>query len=347
MLEIGKTDSFEQNYMAKFEQLATSHGVFVKYERDRAGRDLGLHLTKNTKSGARQVTNSLVWFQMKGIMASTLSKQQFEAAGSISIQLDVEHLRHWFLDETPTHLVVYVESIDAFLVQNLRTYVEETWGKAILTLAQKTATVRVNKNSVLDDQAFSLLLAKADLTQWMKALGIGLDAAKTIRSFYSVIYSAGTAKDRGMTLGVFWRDWISKTRDEVKVVERPADFDGAVDEDWKVLQEHWQYRGIDIEASYDFFELFALEPVDEDAWGDEEEYDDDKTIELKNGDKVFSQNYANEFYECVIGARLNEYGHELFGHVKSLVDMGLIELREPDDEGHLFMSIAPFHARDV
>lgn len=345
MLEIGKTDSFEQNYMAKFEQLATSHGVFVKYERDRGGRDFGLHLTKNTKSGGRQVTNSLVWFQMKGVMASTLSKQQFEAAGSISIQLDVEHLRHWFLDETATHLVVYVESTDVFLVQNLRTYIETVWGKAILTLKQKTATVRVNRDSVLDDQAFALLLAQADLAQWMKALGIGLEAAKTLRSFHHVIYCAGTAEDRGMTLGVFWRDWISKTRDEVKVVERSIDFDGPVDKGWKVLQDHWQYGGVDIEDSYDFFDLFALEPFDEDAWGYEE--DDDKTIELRNGEKVFSPNCANEYYECVIGARLNEYGYELFGYVKSLVEMGLIELREPDDEGHLFMSIAPFHARDV
>src|SRR5436190_121857 len=101
MLVIGKTDSFEQGYMAKFEQLASDHGVFVKYERDRAARDIGLHLTKELKSGQKQVTNSLVWFQMKGVMATTLTKEQFEKAKSVKLSLDVEHLRHWFLDKEP------------------------------------------------------------------------------------------------------------------------------------------------------------------------------------------------------------------------------------------------------
>ena len=59
MLEIGETDVFEQAYMAKFKNFAAKFGEFVTYERDRAARDIGLHLTKPRRGGKKQVSSTL------------------------------------------------------------------------------------------------------------------------------------------------------------------------------------------------------------------------------------------------------------------------------------------------
>lgn len=351
MLVVGKTDAFEQNYMAKFEQLATHHGVFVKYERDRAARDIGLHLTKNMKSGKKQVTNSLIWFQMKGVMAATVPAEQFEGAKSVSLSMDIEHLRHWFLDKEPTHLVVYVESVDQFLVINLQDYVEKTWGRDILILDQKTATVTVPASSVLDEQAFAILLRYADIAQWTKALNADQADMRLLNRDTNLIYAIGTADKRGVNCGVLWRKWLSKMRHELRVAERSAQFDGDIDDGWEVIHEHWEYGGIDPEASYPYLELFALEDYDPatftNRWGEEELDEDGITVTLKNGDEVFGPNAANEYCEFVFGARLNARGDKLFAYVESLLKMGLLELRDSDAKGHTFLSIAPWHSRLV
>jgi Domain of unknown function (DUF4365) len=350
MLIIGKTDSFEQGYMAKFEQFASHHGVFVKYERDRAARDIGLHLTKDLKSGQKQVTNSLVWFQMKGVMATTLTKEQFEKAKVVKLSLDVEHLRHWFLDKEPTHLVVYVESVDTFLVMNLQDYVTEMWGKDILTLDQKTATIEVPSSSVLDKQAFDILVSFADMAQWAKALGADPADMKLLRRDSNLVNTLGTAEERNVEFGLLYRKWLSKMRDELCVAERPAGFDGDIGDGWKVIHQHWEFGGIDLENSYPYLDLFALEDYEPETitnrWGEEELVEDGETITLRNGDEVFGPNAANEYCEFVIGAVLNEYGKKLFDYVQTLLKLGLLELRD-SDEGGTFVSVAPWHSRMV
>lgn len=348
MLVIGKTDAFEQNYMAKFEQLATDHGVFVKYERDRAARDLGLHLTKDLKSGKKQVTNSLVWFQMKGVMATTLTLEAFKAAESVSLSMDVEHLRHWFLDKEPTHLIVYVEAAEQFLVMNLQDYVSKTWGRGILSLKQKTATVTVPANSVLDDQAFSILLRYADIAQWVKALDAEQRDIELVHRDCNLIYAIGTAEKRGAEHRVQWIKWLSKMRHELRVLEKIIDPSGKSSSDWETIHEHWQYGGINPESSYPYLELFGLEDDESDSfigfWDDKE---DGQTIVLKNGDEIFGPNACNEYCEFTIGARQNKYGQKLFGYVEELVDIGLLELRDSGSEGRTLFSVAPWHGRLV
>lgn len=351
MLIVGNTDAFEQNYMTKFEHLATSHGVFVKYERDRAARDIGLHLTKNLKSGQKQVTNSLVWFQMKGVMAKTLTKEQFDKAKGVKLSLDVEHLRHWFLDKEPTHLVVYVESADTFLVMNLQDYVSETWGRNILTLNQKTATVEVPTSSLLDKQAFSILLRLADIAQWAKALDADPADMRVLQRDVDLIHALGTAGNRNVEFGVLWRKWLSKMRHELRVAERPEGFDGDLDDGWDVIHEHWEFGGIDPEGSYPYLDLFALDDYEPETftnrWGEEELVDDGETITLKNGDEVFGPNAANEYCEFVFGAELNEYGNKLFAYLQQLVKLELLELRDVEKEGRTFIDVAPWNSRLV
>ncbi|MDO8502760.1 MAG: hypothetical protein Q7S20_13035 [Gemmatimonadaceae bacterium] len=78
-------DAFERRYMAAFEALAAQHGIVVKYQRDRAARDIGLHLTKPDREGAETLTSSLVWFQMKGITAAVLTKETFASSNYVKL----------------------------------------------------------------------------------------------------------------------------------------------------------------------------------------------------------------------------------------------------------------------
>ena len=134
MLTIGATDTFERDYMQRFRAFAGRFGEFVSYERDRGARDIGLHLTHTLASGKERLSTALCWFQMKGIMASTLPKSVFEKASVVQLSLDVVHLQYWFLQPTPTYLVVYVQSAEIFLVTNVQELVEKKWGKSILAL---------------------------------------------------------------------------------------------------------------------------------------------------------------------------------------------------------------------
>jgi len=54
---------FEDEYTDLFVSRFRRHGVTVKYERDRAARDIGIHLTA---PGSLDLSDVRVWFQLKG-----------------------------------------------------------------------------------------------------------------------------------------------------------------------------------------------------------------------------------------------------------------------------------------
>lgn len=237
MLAVGKTDAFERRYMEKFRMFASQFGEFVQYEHDRGARDIGLHLTHKLKSGQERLSSALCWFQMKGIMASTLSARDFENQDNISISLDLKHLKYWYLQPMPTYLIVYIESADNFLILNIQKYISETWGKEILVLNQKTATVYVSKDSVLDKQAFNLILVKSDIEEWKKALESDESNILLCRRDYNFIWHLGTAQERQVKHHVIFRKWLTKCRGELYILEHPL----SVKEDYQILQKHWQY----------------------------------------------------------------------------------------------------------
>lgn len=92
-MRIGQHDTFERKYMAKFRGIAATFGEFVEYERDRAARDIGLHLTSPKTGGGEVVSLALVWFQLKGIHARTLSAERFALAPNIELRMETHHLR--------------------------------------------------------------------------------------------------------------------------------------------------------------------------------------------------------------------------------------------------------------
>ena len=335
---IGASDAFERTYMQRFRALSAAFGEFVTYERDRGVRDIAMHLTQARQSGGERLSSALVWFQMKGIMAGTLPEAQFEATDLLSVSLEVGHLRYWYLQPVPTYLVVYVESADTFLVLNTSKYIDSTWGRYILKLDQQTATVKIPRESVLDKQAFRLILQENDIEQWKKALGTDNDQMGVCYRDYNLIWSLGTTRQSNVKHQLEFWDWQSKARGQLYIKE----LDGEGNQ--RILREHFQYRMDvhDLDDAYPHLEFYALDT--EDDWWDDDEELDAPPVTLENGDIVYGADAASEYFAYDFGVRLNETGLEMFEWIRLLVDAGLIEI---DDSAEEFISIAPWHGRSV
>ena len=293
MIIVGKTDAFEREYMEKFRVFASQFGEFVNYEHDRGARDIGIHLTHKLTSGKERLSSALCWFQMKGVMATTLSSADFDKSEKAKITLKVDHLRYWYLQPMPTYLALYIECIDTFFVLNLQKYVIDEWGKDILTLDQATATVYISKESVLDEQAFRLILAESDTEEWKKALGAEEDAVSVCLRDYDLIWHIGTAQDRNVGHKLVFMDWQSKTRGQFYIYERPQDSN----DEWHTLRKHLQYmmNVFDLERVYPYLEFYALEDDDDDDWG----YDEDDYIEALKWYR-----YSGHSEKCAINRQL-------------------------------------------
>jgi hypothetical protein len=343
MLKIGETDAFERKYMARFRGIAADHGEFVLYERDRGARDIGLHLTRKLRSGGEAPSGALCWFQMKGVMEKSLSKEELGKAKEVKLQIEVRHLRFWALQPVPTYLAVYVESVDSFLILNISQYIEDRWGTKILTLEQDSVTVTIPAVSVLDDQAFDLLLRQSDAEQWAKALKSQVSATRTIRADYNLIWHLGTATNRGVDHRMVFWDWQSKTRSQFWFRERASDGSGG----WLDLREHWQFMMNihQLESAYPYVEFFMTEVTEQ---VEVAPYTlimgEPPPLVLQNGDVLTGQNYFDEYFLYEAGVRLNDLGQDLFASVDFLAKVELLEIAVGEKE---VISVAPWHARSV
>ena len=343
MLIVVKTDNFERKYMEKFRSFSAQFGEIISYERDRGGRDIGIHLTHKFKSGKERLSTAICWFQMKGIMASTMSSSDYEMKKEIPISLKVNHLRFWYLQPVPTYLAIYIECVDHFLILNVKDYVTRSWGRKILTLDQITATVRVSKESLLDEQAFRLILSKCDLEEYQKALGVESHEVHFCVRDYNLIWHLGTAEEREVEHRIVFWDWQSKTRAQFYIQERAV----GSDENWITLREHWQYMMeiSDLQNAYPYLEYSA----DEDrecalSWEYEDQEYGPVNITLPNGDVIIGEDAAGEYFLYEMRVKLNEIGGQAFVWVKHLKKLGFVELNTEMKE---VISIAPWHGRDV
>ena len=343
MLLVGETDSFERMYMAKFRSFATKYGEIVNYERDRGGRDIGLHLTHKIGSGNERLSTAFCWFQMKGIMASTLSKSDYEDKREIPISLKVNHLKFWYLQPLPTYLAVYIESVDKFLIINVQEYISRSWGRKILTLEQRTATVRISRFSLLDEQAFRLILSRCDLAEYQKALDVESDEVRFCIRDYNLIWHLGTSEERKVEHRIVFWDWQSKTRAQFFIEEREA----GSNENWTTLREHWQYMMniSDLENVYPYLDVSADKNREfELSWEYEDEEYIPTCVTLSNGDVIRGEDAAGEYFLYEMRVQLNEIGSLAFSWVKQLNQLGLVELNSKMRE---VISTAPWHSRDI
>jgi hypothetical protein len=339
MLKIGATDAFERKYTQKFRNLAGTFGEFVMYERDRGARDIGLHLTRKLPSGGELLSRALCWFQLKGITETTMSAKEFGRTDPIKIPLKVRHLQYWYVQPMPTFLALFIESADKFLVLNLQKYVEEKWGRTIFELSQAEITIDVPTASHLDQNAFYQILVENDVREWALALGKDEGRMRLCRRDYDLIWHIGTARRRKVKHRLEIIDWQSKTRGEIHIQESQEEAD-----DWRTLRDHWQYMlgAEDVEKMYPYLELYSLDGED-DSWDD----DDDSWVpdlKLGNGDLIKGEDACGEYFVYITGVRLNPLGKSLLRSVRTLADIGLVEINEHLQE---CISIAPWERRSV
>ena len=166
---MGEHDELENRYMPNFEALLSTSGVIVEYRRDRAGIDTGLHLfargDKPTPKGDDRPywrpLASRVWFQLKGVHATTMSASKFEQAEYVPVQVGVEHLRFWFAAPEPVYLVVYVESVDKFIGLDVRDLVERRWAHTFYESTrdhQGEVTLRVPTAAIMGPDRIAALV---------------------------------------------------------------------------------------------------------------------------------------------------------------------------------------------
>ena len=273
MLKVGATDVFERVYTQKFRDLMGNFGEFVLYERDRGARDIGIHLTRRQSDGGNILSSSLCFFQLKGIMSSTLTASAYSSKPDVDIKLSVRHLQYWYLQPVPTFLALFAEAVDTFLVLNLKKYVTDRWGTSIFSLDQDTVKVSVPRTSILDRVAINHILNEGDVTAWATALRTDSETAALCVFEHGLIWHLGTSADRGVHHRLCYRDWQSKSRKELYFQESPI-----VSESWTYLRTHWQYllRSDRIPDMYPYLEF-----ADEESNFEDE--DDGETDEVTEG----------------------------------------------------------------
>jgi len=154
-------EDFEDDYTSKFEQRFRPRGLAIRYARDRAATDVGMHL--RTAPGSIELSGVRVWFQLKGKRATTYTREQFEAVEPIAVSVELDHLRFWYAGGEATYLVVYLESVDVFVAEDTRDVVDRMWGVAFLETAtfpadQRTVTVKLSPSWLLTDDMLDRML---------------------------------------------------------------------------------------------------------------------------------------------------------------------------------------------
>jgi hypothetical protein len=152
---IGPNDEFEAEYTERFRSLLRPYGEFLVYERDRCTVDLGLHLTRPRDVG-REVTANKVWFQLKGLRASSFSAEEFGGAEpTVPIDLPVRHLHFWYNSPEAVYVVLYIEAVELFLAEDARVLVERRFGYRLgefLNSEQKSLRVHLKKNAIMTQE---------------------------------------------------------------------------------------------------------------------------------------------------------------------------------------------------
>ena len=170
MVGLGDHDELENRYLPRFEPMLSESGVVVEYRRDRAGIDTGLHLfareekTTKNKHDKRPYWRALagrVWFQLKGVHASTMSADEFHEAKHVTVKVGVEHLKFWFAAPEPVYLVVYVEAVDTFVGVDVRELVEREWGQTFYASMRDRSgevTVHVSTAALINPERVASLV---------------------------------------------------------------------------------------------------------------------------------------------------------------------------------------------
>lgn len=153
---MGETDVFEQHYIARLEAILAAHGLIITHKRDRAALDVGLQLYGPVAYGTRPVSDVRVWFQAKGLQASTLPGSDFTRLSEVPVpNIKVDHVRYWYAAPEPVYLAVFIEAEDRFLAEDVREIVDRSGGieklNQLAAAGQATMTLPVASNASLEE----------------------------------------------------------------------------------------------------------------------------------------------------------------------------------------------------
>ena len=332
-MKIAANEDFEHRYTQAFRDFAASFGIFVTYERDRGTRDIGLHFTQYKKTGSKLVTPVLVWFQLKGIKRSQLSLQKYTKDKKLSISLRTNHLRFWYVAPQPTYLVIFVECAQEFLVANIQKLIRDEWGANILHSEQASHSVQIAINNKLDMHAMQLILRKNLIPILRHQMSDGGEDAEIFFRDSSFVMSLFDARRKHRKCRARVIKYMSKMRTEVY-------FEVYHHSQWHTLHSHWEFLLESFTESFPYLDLSLPDDKDQDLWEDDE-HGGDESLELPNG-QVSVAEYG-EMMEHILDIELNEIG---VAWAKTLETLDAAEVLAVD-RGPTFVSVAPFHHRDL
>ena len=139
----GKEDYFESQYTLKFQAAIGSKGIFLKYEKDRAGIDLGIHLYEPRCGNEPSISTTRIWFQLKGIHSSTKSKEELLKDCYAKVPMSVRYLKYYYFMSEPVFLVVYLEALDTFIYASMRGIVDDQLG-GVRFFSEKKSLKRIS-----------------------------------------------------------------------------------------------------------------------------------------------------------------------------------------------------------
>lgn len=117
-------EEFEDGYVLEFKVRLQATCLWLEYNRDRGAIDLGIRLKL---PGTNDVSQTRVWFQLKGLHTETHDAQTFLSKGAYA-DVEIAHLREWFEAPEAVYLAVWVESVGEFVAADVRDLVESRWG---------------------------------------------------------------------------------------------------------------------------------------------------------------------------------------------------------------------------
>jgi hypothetical protein len=146
---------FEDLYTDAFKRRFRTRGVVVEYDRDRAARDMGIHLAA---PGSLELSDVRVWFQLKGIHRERYDASALHAMDSVPVELAVEDVQKWYAAPEAVYIVVYLEALDEFVGEDIRDLVDRRFSdhkgsftSKMRSLTQAEVTLRVSTEAVVDE----------------------------------------------------------------------------------------------------------------------------------------------------------------------------------------------------
>lgn len=153
---------FEDRYTDAFKQRFHGRGLVVKYDRDRAARDVGVHLAA---PGSMELSDVRVWFQLKGVHRETFDAATLRGMATVPVDLSVEDVKKWYAAPEAVYIVVYLEALDEFVGEDIRDLVDRrfsdhkgSFASKMNALTQDSITLRVSTEAPVDSDRIGRML---------------------------------------------------------------------------------------------------------------------------------------------------------------------------------------------